>query len=99
MTWEALRDVIAMMEQEAQVFANNVPGILNSGENIGQRKPRTPAVAPCPGDCPPATVDIFCQPHPDQALYPGKVIAKFSSIDEKTLNGIGFTEAHVQSFG
>jgi hypothetical protein len=43
---------------------------------------------PCPGDCPPATINIFCQPHPDQVRFPNRVIAKFSSIDEATLNNI-----------
>ena len=42
----------------------------------------------CPGDCPPATVNIFCQPHPDQARFTNRVIAKFSSIDEPTLNNV-----------
>ncbi len=54
---------------------------------------------PCPGGCPPATVNIFCQPHPDQAQYPGKIIAKFSSIDEATLNQIGITRDNIGALG
>lgn len=53
----------------------------------------------CPGDCPPATVNILCQPHPDQDTYPGKVIAKFTSIDAATLASIGIDRARVQAFG
>ncbi len=44
---------------------------------------------PCPGDCPPPTINIFCQPHPDQARFPNVVIGRFSSIDEATLNRVG----------
>ena len=40
----------------------------------------------CPGDCPPPTVNILCQPHPDQARFTNRIIVKFSSIDEPTLN-------------
>jgi len=46
---------------------------------------------PCPGDCPPPTVNIFCQPHPDQTRFPNKIILKFTSVDEETLNRIGIT--------
>ena len=51
---------------------------------------------PCPEDCPPPTVNIFCQPHPDQATYTNRVIAKFSSIDEPALNSIGITRQAVR---
>ncbi len=55
---------------------------------------------PCPGDCPPATVNILCQPHPDRANFPNRVIFKFTSIPEATLNadlplGLGFTRQRV----
>ncbi len=53
---------------------------------------------PCPGDCPPATVNILCQPHPDAALYPNRVVVKFTSIDENTLNTrLGITEQSIQN--
>lgn len=51
---------------------------------------------PCPGDCPPPTINLFCQPHPDAQRFPRRVIARFSSIDEPTLNRLGFTRAWVQ---
>lgn len=50
---------------------------------------------PCPGDCPPPTINLFCQPHPDAERFPRRVIARFSSIDEPTLNRLGFTRAWV----
>lgn len=52
---------------------------------------------PCPGDCPPPTINLFCQPHPDQDKFPRVVIARFSSVSEETLNGLGFTRAWVAS--
>jgi hypothetical protein len=55
---------------------------------------------PCPtGDCPPPTVNILCQPHPDADLYPNNVIFKFSSLDEVFLNQIGLTRQFVESLG
>ncbi len=85
MTWENFRTVVERVEAQAQVFANNVPGLANPGLQRLQARNST-ANLPCPGDCPPPTVNIFCQPHPDQTNYPGKIIAKFSAIDEATLN-------------
>jgi hypothetical protein len=38
----------------------------------------------CPGEIPPPTMNIFGMPHP---TIPGRVIIKFTSIDESTLNG------------
>lgn len=52
---------------------------------------------PCPGDCPPPTVNIFCQPHPNQERFPKYIIFKFSSIEESTLNALGFTPGWVES--
>jgi len=52
---------------------------------------------PCPGDCPPPTINLFCQPHPDQDRFPRRVIARFSSIDEPTLNRLGFTREAVRN--
>lgn len=39
----------------------------------------------CPGECPPPSMNILCQPHPDQANYPGRAIFKFSALDESFL--------------
>jgi hypothetical protein len=50
----------------------------------------------CPGGCPPATVNIFCQPHPDTVRFPGRIIGKFSSIDAETLERIGINETWVR---
>ena len=110
MTWEAFRDVVERMEAQAQIFADNVPGIGGGGAlaaaGANGANPVLTAAGngstvgmPCPGDCPPPTVNIFCQPHPDQSLYPGKIIAKFSSIDELMLNRLGITQERIQSLG
>jgi hypothetical protein len=96
MTWELFREVVERMEAQAETYARNVPGIQNPGL---RPDPSSTANLPCPGDCPPPTVNIFCQPHPDSAQFPGKVIAKFSSIDEATLNKLGITEANIQALG
>ena len=105
MTWEALQDVVRRMEQTERIFEQNVPGIRNPG--VAVVKPSGPHKATlgaadgvtCPCDCPPATVNVFCQPHPDQTKYPGKIIAKFSSIDGKTLNSLGITPESMAAFG
>jgi len=55
---------------------------------------------PCPtGDCPPPTINILCQPHPDAGLYPERVIIKFTSLQEGTLNDLGVTPAYIASLG
>ncbi len=57
-------------------------------------------VFPCPtGECPSPTVNILCQPHPDEDLFPNRIILKFSSLDEETLNGFGITRAFVEGLG
>ncbi|MBL9127007.1 MAG: hypothetical protein JNL97_05145, partial [Verrucomicrobiales bacterium] len=59
-----------------------------------------PPEIPCPtGDCPPPTVNILCQPHPDTDRFGNAIILKFSSLDEKTLNDFGVTEAFVSGLG
>jgi hypothetical protein len=48
-------------------------------------RPATGDRPDCPGDCPPPSMNLLCQPHPDPALYPGRAILKFSAIDEAFL--------------
>ncbi len=36
----------------------------------------------CPCSCPPPSMNVFCQPHPDQAQFPGRAILKFSALTE-----------------
>ena len=68
-------------------------GARLQAQNSGGSEPPTMTKfnIPCPEDCPPPTINIFCQPHPDQATYTNRVIAKFSSIDEAALNSLGIT--------
>lgn len=43
---------------------------------------------PCPQEpCPPPSVGMLYQPHPDQAHYPHRVIFKFSALDQATVDG------------
>jgi hypothetical protein len=62
-----------------------------------------PPAFPCPtlGECPPASVNILCMPHPDHAAtdspHANRVIYKFTSIDESLLNAIGITPDAVAS--
>lgn len=59
----------------------------------------------CPVNIPPASANIFGMPHPDQAMFPGRYVLKFSSIPEDTLNkpiangGMGITESSISSLG
>ncbi|MCC5841099.1 MAG: choice-of-anchor D domain-containing protein [Opitutales bacterium] len=36
-------------------------------------------------NCPPGTVNILCQPHPDQDAYPGRIIFKFSALPRELI--------------
>jgi hypothetical protein len=55
---------------------------------------------PCPtGDCPPNTINILCQAHPDLERYADKVIVKFSSLDEQFVNDLGITREFIESMG
>jgi hypothetical protein len=49
-----------------------------------------PTPTPCP-DCPPASINLLCQPHPDIVTYSNRVILKFSAISESQLNTLGIT--------
>ncbi len=57
----------------------------------------TPPAFPCPtiGECPPASVNIQCMPHPEgsdpNSRHANRVIYKFTSINEPLLNAIGIT--------
>lgn len=89
----------------AELFANGLtenPGaIARAGVERASAFPHVRSTnefgLPCPGDCPPPTINVFCQPHPDQDKFPRVVIARFSSVSEETLNGLGFTRAWVSS--
>lgn len=53
---------------------------ISSGRTLESRRPL--GFDGCPCECPPPALNILCQPHPDQDAYPGRVILKFSSLDE-----------------
>lgn len=52
-------------------------------------RPSPTTLPECPGDCPPPSMNVLCQPHPDQALFPGRAIVKFSSLDPAFLEERG----------
>lgn len=108
MNWQQLRDFVKRRKQALKVLGAPPPlplpgvgaGPAASGQLVNLR--RTPPLEsdfgiPCPGDCPPPTVNVFCQPHPDQAKFPNRVIAKFSSFDEAALKRLGITEERLAS--
>jgi len=101
--WTDFARWVEQMKQRAALFASQVPA-PGLPPMPGTTRARSPAVADaaigCPGDCPPATVNIFCQPHPDTNRFPGRIIGKFSSVDESTLtNVLGITRARVRALG
>ncbi|MBX3745149.1 MAG: hypothetical protein KF833_07545 [Verrucomicrobiae bacterium] len=58
---------------------------------------------PCPtlGSCPPASVNIYCMPHPDfdqpDSPNANRIITKFTAIPESVLNFIGITPDFIAS--
>lgn len=98
MAWADFTASVQRLRQQAAAFATTVPTPslppMPSSQGSAARGTAAPAGGDidCPGDCPPATVNLFCQPHPDEVQFPGRVIAKFSSMDEATLtNATGLT--------
>ena len=119
MTWDELgarvseqmyRDAVAEQFQTAMVDVGAVGQTDPSGRFRTTAVSTTPEqdVAdleiPCPNaDCPPTTVNILCQPHPDQELYPNRVIIKFTSLDRvqatDILDQLGFTPQALEELG
>lgn len=62
-----------------------------------------PEEFPCPtlGSCPPASVNIYCMPHPDfdqpESPNAGRIITKFTAIPESVLNFVGITPDFIAS--
>ena len=80
------------------------PALLSDIQVLGESgslfAAEAPPEIPCPtGECPPETVNILCQPHPDFERYPDRIIVKFSSLDEAFLNDIGITRQYLESLG
>ena len=91
MNWQAFKDAVARAELQLPLFNPNA-------EPPPPPPPPATTETPisCPVDCPPATVNIPCQPHPDQTAFPRRIIVKFSAVDVETLNTTyGITEQSV----
>ena len=99
--WADLKAVADRMEGAAQRFVKSSALALPSGPPRAAKASATatppadqltiagtnhsPITITCPAKCPPATVNILCQPHPDALKYPNRVIFKFSAIEEHTI--------------
>lgn len=105
LNWNSFREAIRRAKDQAAAYARTVPtpelpqpavaGAISVAKSGDDGSPKSADQIDCPGGCPPPTVNIFCQPHPNAVLYPGRIIAKFSSIDEPTLNRLGINETWV----
>jgi hypothetical protein len=90
-SWQGFKDAVARAELQLPLFNPNA-------EPPPPPAPPATAETPisCPVDCPPPTVNILCQPHPDQEAFPRRIVVKFSAVDEETLNQTyGITEQSV----
>ncbi|MBL9137129.1 MAG: hypothetical protein JNK85_14750, partial [Verrucomicrobiales bacterium] len=96
--------------QELDPASANTRGLARLSDPADVQRPHDaslqtqPAAFGCPRDCPPRTVAILCQPHPDQTRFPDRVIFKFSSIAEDRLtnappNGLGLDRDAVRRLG
>ena len=119
MTWEELGDRVAEQMRRDTVAGEYQRVMLDQGFTQGNEPNRGLALQavsttpeqdvadleiPCPNaDCPPTTVNILCQPHPDQELFPNRVIVKFTSFNRpeatEILNELGITPESLASLG
>jgi hypothetical protein len=113
MLFEPLQPAAANAMASLSKPAEQFPPLPLAGEGRGEGRsvssslPRLasdPSPFGCPGDCPPRTVAILCQPHPDEAQFPNRVIFKFSSIPESLLTnarpaGLGIDPASLAQLG
>jgi photosystem II stability/assembly factor-like uncharacterized protein len=91
-TWEEYRESLARARLAADAE--------RTLRRVGRHAPPAGEEFPCPtGDCPPASVNILCQPHPDEVRFPDRVIMKFSSLDARALDGFGITRGFVEGLG
>jgi len=101
MTWEEYDAYLRRAKQD-EATVRHVSAAAERRSLISKvaRLDDGPPEFPCPtGDCPPPTVNILCQPHPDLGRFPNKIILKFSSLTEDELNGFGITQSFVSGLG
>lgn len=75
-------------EDPPESNAPGMPGPIAGEGRIASERPTRSERPGCPGDCPPESMNLLCQPHPDQEAYPGRTILKFSALDENFLAGV-----------
>ena len=61
------------------------PGAAGGGGAGGHAGGDAPLVF---GDCPPPSISLLCQPHPDAASFDRRVIVKFTSLTEEQVDAI-----------
>ena len=93
LTWADFTRVVTDMQSRAAAFAGTfdpgsipLPGGPRAAGSTGPGLAGAADAFGCPTDCPPPTVGLLCQPHPDRASHPDRVIFKFTSIPEAVLN-------------
>lgn len=88
-TWAQLREANRLYEIEQEAARSEAMRDLLETQAVESENDSM-----CPDfECPPTTVGILCQPHPDLEKYPERVIFKFSSFDQEFLEGLGITES------
>lgn len=91
---DELRSYITIDNSTHTVTKGDIPNptVANVPNNqqidtSGSQKPNQIVEYKCPDEpCPPRTVGILYEPHPDKEAYPHRIIYKFSAIDKKTVN-------------
>ena len=105
LTWADFMRVVTEMQQRAAALAGNFDPNAASGSARGTRAVVAgPAPFGCPTNCPPPTVGLPCQPHPDRTAFANRVIFKFTSIPEPVLNaeppsGLGIRRDRMTALG
>jgi len=79
------------VDKSTSASSSNSPAKLG-GPEMPSERPQPSGEPDCPGDCPPASMNILCQPHPDGTLFPNRAILKFSSLDEAFITRIGLAD-------
>ena len=94
----------AMRPHLAKVSSRESAGLMPRAVSTTPEEDTAGLNIPCPNaDCPPPSVNILCQPHPNQELFPDKIIVKFTSLDRpqatQILDALNFTPLALEQLG